>query len=73
MAVTTSVYDLYIHPYSICSIMVMYTVALRGEPKDPDSKMPIVQHEVDIFHEEQLTEAFLTGINPEGQVHVDVP
>jgi hypothetical protein len=68
MAASTSNYDLYINPYSICSIMVTYTVALRGEPKDAESDMPIVQHDVDIFHAEQLTEAFLTEINPEGQV-----
>ena len=64
-------YDLYINPYSICSIMVSYTTALRGEPKDSDSDMSITEHEVNIFHAEQLTEDFLTQVNPEGQVRQD--
>ena len=68
MAASTSNYDLYINTYSICSIMVEYTIALRGEPKDAESDMPIVLHDVDLFRTEQLTEAFLTEINPEGQV-----
>jgi hypothetical protein len=71
MAASSSNYDLYINPYSICSIMVVYTMALRGEPKDAESDMPTVLHDVDIFHTEQLTEAFLTEINPEGQVRED--
>lgn len=68
MAANPSSYDLYISPYSICSIMVEYTIALRGEPIDDKSEMSVIRHEVDIFHAEQLTEAFLTEINPEGQV-----
>jgi hypothetical protein len=51
--------------------MVTYTAALRGKPKDTNSEVSIVEHEVDIFHAEQLTEAFLTEINPEGQVRKD--
>ena len=68
MAAKTSQYDLYISHHSICSIQVMYTVALWGEPKDAESAMSIAQHEVDISNAAQLTEAFLTEMNPEGQV-----
>jgi hypothetical protein len=60
-------YVLYYNPYSICSLMVRCTLALRGEPKDPTSAMSVETKVVDIFHEEQLSENFLCEINPEGQ------
>ena len=65
-------YGLYFHPYSICSLMVLYTLALRGEAKDPESEMTVETQEVDIFHEKQLDEHFLCEINAEGQVSTAV-
>jgi hypothetical protein len=61
-------YTLYHHPYSICSIMVRYTLALRGSPKDPSSQINVTEKVVDIFHEAQLEEDFLLNINAKGQV-----
>lgn len=65
-------YGLYFNPYSICSLMVLYTMALRGETKDPESEMTVETLEVDIFHEKQLDEHFLCEINAEGQVSTAV-
>jgi hypothetical protein len=61
-------YILYYHPFSVCSIMVRYTYALRGPPKDSTSDMSVQEQMVDIFNDEQLSEHFLTAINPKGQV-----
>ena len=52
--------------------MVLYTLALRGEAKDPESEMTVETLEVDIFHEKQLDEHFLCEINVEGQVSTAV-
>ena len=73
MAVTTNApeapqYGLYFNYYSICSLMVLYTLALRGEPNDPESEMTVDMYEVDIFHEAQFEERFLCEINAKGQV-----
>lgn len=48
--------------------MALYTLRLRGQPKDAQSEMAVSLKEVDIFGQEQLTEHFLCDINPEGQV-----
>lgn len=61
-------YTLYHNKYSVCSIMVRYTLALRGTPKDPSSPILIEEKDVDIFHQEQLSEHYLCEINPKGQV-----
>jgi glutathione S-transferase len=61
-------YTLYHNPYSICSLMVRQTVAIRGQAKDKDSEIPITNVVVDIFKEEQFSEHFLCEINPLGQV-----
>ncbi|KAK6371464.1 hypothetical protein LTS17_008714 [Exophiala oligosperma] len=50
--------------------MALYTLRLRGQPKDAQSEMAVSLKEVDIFGQEQLTEHFLCDINPEGQVPV---
>lgn len=63
-------YTLYHHPYSICSIMVRYTLALRGPSKDPSSKIDVTEKVVDIFNSAQLEEDFLVNINPKGQVRL---
>ncbi|KAH8812214.1 hypothetical protein F5884DRAFT_784746 [Xylogone sp. PMI_703] len=61
---------LYHHPYSICSLMVRLTLAMRGRPKDLDSEMTVEERVVDIFNSLQLEEDFLCNINPKGQVPV---
>jgi hypothetical protein len=61
-------YVLYHHPYSICSIMVRYALALRGEPKAASDEMVVEERVVEIFKGEQLTEHFLCEVNPKGQV-----
>ncbi|KAK3941168.1 hypothetical protein QBC46DRAFT_383393 [Diplogelasinospora grovesii] len=63
-------YALYHHPYSICSIMVRYSFALRGPPKDPSSDMTLDARVVDMMNGEQLEEWFLCDVNPKGQVPV---
>ncbi|KIY00911.1 uncharacterized protein Z520_03577 [Fonsecaea multimorphosa CBS 102226] len=70
MVATPAVHTLYHNPFSICSLMVRYTVALRGPARDKASEIPIQDQSVDIFHEEQLSEHFLRNINPKGQVPV---
>lgn len=59
---------LYYHPYSICSLMVRLTLAMRGIPKDSSSEMVVEEKFVDIFKNHQLEENFLCNINPKGQV-----
>ena len=68
MATRFNLHILYHNYYSICSIMVRYTAAIRGAPKDPESEILIEEQAIDIFHEEQLSEHFLCEINPLGQV-----
>jgi hypothetical protein len=48
--------------------MVRYTIALRGEPKDPSLEVSISEEVVDLFNGDQLEERFLDNINPKGQV-----
>ncbi len=62
-------YTLYYHPYSICSIMVRYTLALRGPPKAGSPDVTVREEVVDINDSlDQLTENYLCNINPKGQV-----
>src|SRR5256885_3422319 len=61
-------YVLYHNLYSICSIMVRYTLAVKGAPQKPAAAMVVKEQEVDIFHGAQLDEQFLLEINPRGQV-----
>lgn len=68
MATSVNEYILYYNRYSICSLMALYTLRLRGQPKDAQSEMVVSLKEVDIFGQEQLTEHFLCDINAEGQV-----
>jgi hypothetical protein len=61
-------YVLYHNTYSICSLMVRYTLAVRGTPHSPAAAMTVDEQMVDIFHEAQLDEDFLLNVNPKGQV-----
>ncbi|KIV86884.1 hypothetical protein PV11_02466 [Exophiala sideris] len=66
----TSNYVLYYNQYSVCSLMVLYTLALKGDPKSPGNEINVQTKVVDIFHQEQLDEHFLCNINDHGQVPV---
>lgn len=59
---------LYHHPYSICSIMVRYAFACRGQLASGNSEIQIREEEVDIIHGQQLTEHFLCDVNVNGEV-----
>jgi hypothetical protein len=61
-------YTLYYFPYSICSIMVRYTIALRGPPRDEASAMSVTERVLDITAGEQTKEEYLCEVNPKGQV-----
>jgi len=61
-------FTLYHYPFSICSIMVRYTLALRGEAKDKESGIDVTERVVDITQGDQLSEDFLCNINGKGQV-----
>ena len=68
MTTKSAPYVLYHNHFSICSIMVRYTIAVMGAPKNPESEILIQVQVIDIFHEEQLSEHYLCEINPLGQV-----
>jgi hypothetical protein len=53
---------LYHNAYSICSLMVRYTLALKGPPKDEHSTLNVREVSVDLFKGEHLTEEFLCDI-----------
>jgi glutathione S-transferase len=60
-------YTVYYNPFSICSIMVRMTLALRGKPASEPAPT-FTEHLIDIYKDEQLSESFLTTVNPKGQV-----
>ena len=61
-------YILYWNPFSICSLMVRYTLAIRGAARNTSDEMVVQECEVNIYAAEQLKETFLCDVNPEGQV-----
>lgn len=62
-------YTLYYSPISLCSYMLRYALAIRGLPKDGAEEIAIEEKEVDIhFKMEQMSEFYLTKINPKGKV-----
>ena len=66
-------YVLHYNPYSVCSLMVLFTLRLKGAPKTPRDEVAVETKFVDIFHEEQLSEHFLCDVNKEGQVLAFIP
>jgi hypothetical protein len=62
---------LYHNAYSVCSITVRYTLALRGHPEDEASALNLREVSVDLFKGEHLTEEFLCDINKYGQVRIN--
>ena len=61
-------YVLHYNSYSVCSLMVLFTLRLKGPPKTPEDDIQVETESVDIFHEEQLSEHYLCEINKQGQV-----
>ena len=61
-------YTLYHFPWSLFSLTVRYTIALRGEPTSLAGEMKIVEKVVNLQRDENLAEGYLLGINPKGQV-----
>ena len=68
MPTQKSSFILYYNPYSICSLMVLYTYVMKGKPIKEKDSLSWETRTVDIFHEEQLQEHFLREINDQGQV-----
>lgn len=63
-------YVLYHHLWSICSIMVRYSLAIKGAPRDSAAAMVVEEQEVDIYNGAQLAEKYLLEVNPKGQVRI---
>lgn len=62
-------YVLYHFAFSLCSIMVRLTYALRGDPKPGAADLKMELRDVDIARKlEQFSEEFLCKINPKGKV-----
>ncbi|CEJ54245.1 hypothetical protein PMG11_00565 [Penicillium brasilianum] len=64
---------LYHNAYSIYALMVRYTLALGGPPKDDASTLYVREVPVDLFKGEHLTEKFLCDISKYGQVSSSHP
>ncbi|KIX06999.1 uncharacterized protein Z518_04975 [Rhinocladiella mackenziei CBS 650.93] len=62
-------YELYYNPFSICSLMVLLTLRLKGDPKSLSDAVEPAEKEIDIYTGEQMTEEFLEK-NWKGQVPV---
>lgn len=69
MATQEDKFILYYNPYSICSLMVLYTLAVTKA----EDELNLEKKLLDIFHEEQFTEHFLCDINDHGQVSCLIP
>ncbi|KAJ9150706.1 hypothetical protein NKR23_g3388 [Pleurostoma richardsiae] len=63
-------YVLHVFPFSLYSIMARFTAALGAAYQAPPGKRPprIELRLVDLHRDEELTEPYLTGVNPKGQV-----
>lgn len=68
-----SEYKLYYNEFSICSIMVRYTWALRDHHLEGGANVSLNGIAVDLVRGEQLAEHFLCDVNPKGQVSNVVP
>ena len=69
MATGKDKYVLYYNPYSICSLMVLYTLAVTNA----EDELNLEKRLLDIFHEEQFAEHYLCEINDHGQVRSHPP
>ncbi|KAF2769997.1 hypothetical protein EJ03DRAFT_343057 [Teratosphaeria nubilosa] len=74
MAANNPTHILYHFDYSICSIMVRYAFALRGNARDTAHEIRLKEEPVDIVKaKEQLSEHYLCDINANGEVPVLQP
>ncbi len=62
-----SLYQLYYNPFSICSLFVLYTLELKGNPKSASDTVEPERCFIDIYLNEQMSELYLDK-NPKGQV-----
>ncbi|EXJ63634.1 uncharacterized protein A1O5_11395 [Cladophialophora psammophila CBS 110553] len=62
-----SPYELYYNPFSICSLMVLYTLRVKGEPKSAADAVDPEERFIDIYTGEQMTESYLEK-HPKGTV-----
>ncbi|KIW72337.1 hypothetical protein PV04_00537 [Phialophora macrospora] len=60
-------YELYYNPFSICSLMVLYTLRLKGQPKSPADAVEPEERFIDIYSGEQMAESYLEK-HPKGTV-----
>lgn len=60
-------YDLYYNPFSICSLQVLYTLRLKGNPKSAADAVDPKENFIDIYTGEQWSEEYLE-IHPRGTV-----
>ncbi|KAJ9605012.1 hypothetical protein H2200_010401 [Cladophialophora chaetospira] len=60
-------YELYYNPFSICSLMVLYTLRLKGRPKSPNDAVDPEEIFTDIYAGDQMTEEYLLK-HPKGHV-----
>ncbi len=61
-------YTLFYNDYSICSVMVRFTIALCRQLEGGKQRPEIVENSVDIQHGGQLVESYLCEVNPKGTV-----
>lgn len=62
---------LFYNDYSICSIMVRYTIAV-GRHCHQQNQVNIIERPIDIQHGGQLAEYYLCDVNPRGTVSFDL-
>ncbi len=60
-------YDLYYNPFSICSLMVLLTLRLKGTPRAPSDAVDPEERFINIYSGEQMTEKYLEK-HPKGTV-----
>jgi glutathione S-transferase len=72
MPTVSSTHILYHFQYSIRSLFVRYTYALRGPAVDPDLEIHLEEQHIDLRPPgfDQLAERFICDINPSGEVPV---
>ncbi|KAH8814838.1 hypothetical protein F5884DRAFT_841009 [Xylogone sp. PMI_703] len=63
-------YILYHNHYSLCSLMVRFTLALCKEQGEREGSLRVEEHEVNIQNGGQLSEYYLCDVNPYGTVPV---
>lgn len=60
-------YTLHMFPFSLYSLMAKFTWVL-GRSTAPDARVDVAMMLVNLHRDENVSEAYLVGINPKGQV-----